>query len=174
MFALTPLWAALLARGLGLGGEEMGPLAWGGGGGNNTVRIPANTTLVNGVIYTDCLLSIGSGVELRDVLIVSTNTSVAAIDGASGVVLGRDDNCAAGGGVQIVTMGGVNFPAQLNMYGSQIISMGDIDFEANANGIQGVSMVAGGEIDSTSNMNFSFCGSGMEHSFLAEYFRLAK
>ena len=108
-------------------------------------------------------------------LIVSTNTAVAAIDGASGVVLGRDDNCAPGGGVQIVTMGGVNFPAQLHVYGSQIIAMGNIDFEANANGIHGVSMVAGGEIDSTSNMDMGFCnGAGLENRFEAEYFRMAR
>ena len=147
----------------------------GGGGGNNTVRIPANTTLVNGVIHTNCLLSIGSGVTLEDVLIISTNPSVAAIDGASGIVLGRNDNCSAGGGVQIVTMGGVNFPAQLHVYGSQIVAMGDIDFEANANGIQGVSMVAGGQIDSTSNMDMGFCaGAGLENRFEAEYFRMAR
>jgi hypothetical protein len=108
-------------------------------------------------------------------MIISTNTSTTAIEGASGVVLGDDDNCAAGGGVQIITMGGVHFPAQLHIYGSQIIAMGDIDFEANANGIQGVSMVAGGEIDSTSNMDMGFCnGAGLENRFEAEYFRMAR
>ena len=161
--------------GKGGGGNGGGGNGGGGGGGNNTVRIPANTTLTHGVIKTDCLISIGSGVELRNVLIISTNTAVAAVSGASGVVLGDDDNCASGGGVQIVTMGGVNFPAQLHVYGSQIIAMGDIDFEANANGIQGVSMVAGGEIDSTSNMDMGFCGgAGMENRFEAEYFRMAR
>ena len=72
-------------------------------------------------------------------------------------------------------MGGVNFPANLSVYGSQIIAQLKIDFEANANGVEGVSMVAGGEIDSTSNMNMGFCnGAGMEHTFQAEYFRMAR
>ena len=89
-------------------------------------------------------------------LINSTNPSVAAIDGASGIVLGRNDNCSAGGGVQIV-------------------AMGDIDFEANANGIQGVSMVAGGQIASTSNMDMGFrAAAGLENRFEAEYFRMAR
>ena len=72
-------------------------------------------------------------------------------------------------------MGSVNFPANLSIYGSQIIALGDIDFEANANGVEGVSMVAGGQIDSTSNMAMGFCnGSGLENRFEAEYFRVVR
>lgn len=148
----------------------------GGGGGNaNTVKIPANTKLVRGVIDTNCLIDIGAGVILQDVLIISTNTDIGAVSGASGVVLGRDDGCVAGGGVQIVTKGGVHFPSQLHIYGSQIVAEKKIDFEANANGIEGVSMVSGGEIDSTSNMDMGFCnGSGLENRFEAEYFRMVR
>ncbi|RZW07599.1 MAG: hypothetical protein EX266_06265 [Rhodobacteraceae bacterium] len=159
----------------GNGGGGNGNGNGGGGGGNNTVTIPSNTTLINGVIRTNCTLRLGSGVTLENVLIISESTDPRAIDGASGVTLGRNDGCTPGGGTQIVTMGGVNFPANLSIFGSQIIAMGDIDFEANANGVEGVSMVAGGQIDSTSNMDMGFCnGSGLENRFEAEYFRVVR
>ena len=44
---------------------------------------------------------------------------------------------------------------------------------ANANGIDGASIISRGMIDGTSNMNMGFCGSGMEDSFSANYYRLA-
>jgi len=74
--------------------------------------------------------------------------------------------------VQLVTRGGMNFPADLHMFGSQLLARLNIEFAANANGIQGASMVAGGRIDGTSNMNMSYCGSGMEDNYTADYFRL--
>lgn len=158
--------------GQGNGKKKDGTL--GGGGGNKTVKIPANTRLVGGVIDTDCLISIGSGVVLEDVLIVSRNTDIKAVSGAAGVTLGKDDKCADGGGVQIVTKGGVHFPSNLSLYGAQIIAAKKIDFEANAHGVEGVSMVSGGEIDGTSNMDMGFCGGeGMSNNFEATYFRMA-
>ena len=144
------------------------------GGGNNRVSIKGGSTLVGGVIYTDCELNIGQNATLEDVLIVSTNASVAAITGQANVTLGRDDGCAPGGGTQIITKGGVHFTSGLSAYGAQIVAEKIIDFEANANGVEGVSFISGTEIDSTSNMNMGFCnGAGLENRFEAEYFRLA-
>lgn len=142
--------------------------------GNQRLRIRAGETIRGGVIDTNCVIVLGSSVTLEDVLIISTSTDLRAIDGAAGVVLGLDDNCTAGGGVQIVTRGGVRFTANLHMHGVQILADDMIDFEANGNGVQGVSLVTSGEIDSTSNMEMGFCnGVGMENNFDAEYFRMA-
>ncbi|NNE89160.1 MAG: hypothetical protein HKN27_13880 [Silicimonas sp.] len=141
--------------------------------GNQRLRIRSGATLRDGVIDTDCRIVLGSNVTLENVLIVSTSTALRAIDGAAGVTLGLDDNCSAGGGVQIVTRGGVRFTANLNMYGVQVLALDLIDFEANGNGVEGVSFVTAGEIDSTSNMDMGFCdGEGMETNFEAEYFRM--
>lgn len=143
--------------------------------GNQRLRIRSGETLRDGVIETNCRVVVGSNVTLEDVLIISTSTDQRAIDGAAGVTLGRNDSCSAGGGVQIVTRGGVRFTANLNMYGVQILALDMIDFEANGNGAEGVSMVSGGEIDSTSNMDMGFCdGAGMETNFEAEYFRMKR
>ena len=58
-------------------------------------------------------------------------------------------------------------------FGGQILALGDILFTANADGIEGASFVAGGNVEGTSNMTMGFCGNGMEDNFEAEYFRLA-
>ena len=143
--------------------------------GNQNIRIRSNAELRHGVIETNCRIVIGANAVLEDVLIISESTDLRAIDGAAGVRLGAADGCDPGGGVQIVTRGGVRFTANLQMYGVQILAMDTIDFEANGNGVYGVSMVSGGEIDSTSNMDMGFCGgSGLENRFEAEYFRMAR
>ncbi|MXQ07602.1 hypothetical protein GQ651_07060 [Alphaproteobacteria bacterium GH1-50] len=141
---------------------------------NQTLSLQANQTLTKGVIVTNCQVSLGAGSQLIDVIIVSTNENADSINGAAGVVLGLDDNCTPGGGAQLVTKGGVKFPADLQIYGGQIIAAKDILFESRANGIEGVSMVAGGRIDGTSLMNMGFCGgAGMENNFAPEYHRMA-
>ena len=125
------------------------------------------------VLIADCPVELSNGVVLTDVTLLTTYSGEKSFYSPANIVLGRNDNCAAGGGANIVTKGAVDFSAGLEMYGSQIIAAGNVEFSSNADGLQGASIVSGGRIDSTSNMNFAFCGSGMEHSFLAEYFRLA-
>lgn len=141
--------------------------------GNQRLRIRAGETLRDGVIETNCRVVLGANVTLEDILIVSTSTDLRAVEGAAGITLGRDDNCSPGGGVQIVTLGGIRFTADLSMYGVQMLALGLIDFEANGNGVEGVSLVSGGEIDSTSNMDVGFCdGDGLENNFEAMHFRM--
>lgn len=123
-------------------------------------------------LVTNCEVRFNSGVVLENVIIATTNTGAKSISSASGLQVGRNDNCAPGGGSQLISLGGMDFPASLQMFGSQLIARGTIAFAAQANGIQGASMVAGGRIDGTSNMNMAFCGTGMEDNFQASYFRL--
>ena len=105
---------------------------------------------------------------------VSTSTADDAFTGASGTTIGRDDNCAPGGGAQLVTRGGMRFPSDLHVYGSQLIADKDVEFAARPDGIEGISIVAGGHIDGSSLISVGFCnGLGMDNNFMAEYFRLA-
>lgn len=145
-----------------------------GGGGNQTLTIDNNVTVRENMIITNCKVSFSSGVRLRDAVVVSKNTAANSINASSGLVVGHDDDCAAGGGAQLVTLGGMDFASDLHVYGGQLLAKGDIEFAANANGIQGAAMVAGGTISGTSNMNMGFCGTGMEDNFHAAYFRLAR
>jgi len=139
-----------------------------GGGGINFGKY----TMSNVVIVTDCNVSFND-TALEDAVVITTNTSFKSVTGSANFRLGRQDDCLPGGGAQILTLGGMDFASGVALFGSQMIAMGDIKFAANADGIKGASMVAGGRIDGTSNMRMAFCGSGMENNFEAEYFRLA-
>jgi hypothetical protein len=136
------------------------------------LTIEAGSVLRNVILVTDCEVDFGNGVVLEDVVIATTNTSATSFTATSGLRVGRDDGCAQGGGAQLVTKGGMRFPAKLSLFGGQLLAAGDIDFAAEAYGVEGASMVAGGRIDGTSNTAMAFCGSGMESSFQAQYFRL--
>lgn len=140
-------------------------------GGKATIE--AGSHLRNLVITTDCQISFGQGVLLENVLIFTSSDDPKSFTAPSGLQIGLDDGCAAGGGAQLVTMGGLDVASDLRLFGGQIIALGDIAFAANANGIQGASMIAGGTISGTSNMDMGFCGTGMEQNFESDYFRLA-
>ena len=137
------------------------------------VLIQTNTVLRQVVLVTNCKIRFAEGVALEDAMIASTNTREDALETAAGIRLGRNDNCAPGGGAQIVTRGGVQIPAGLQMYGGQILAVKDVAFTSLANGMQGASIVSGGRIDGTTGSTMAFCGgAGMENNFEAEYFRL--
>ena len=142
--------------------------------GGQRLRFLANNTFANIVVVTNCRVELGAQVVLDNVIIATTSTHVDSISSAAQLQIGRDDNCAEDGGTQLLTLGGINFPALLDVYGSQLIALGDIEFTANADGIEGASFISGGTISGTSNMSMGFCNFvGMERNFTAEYFRLA-
>ncbi|TMM55102.1 TadE/TadG family type IV pilus assembly protein [Sulfitobacter sabulilitoris] len=127
------------------------------------------------VFVTNCEVKFSSGVQLEDVIVATTSTSATSLNSPSGLSIGRDDNCATGGGATLLTLGGFNAAASLNVFGGQILALGDIEFAANADGIQGASFVSNGRIDGTSNMNMGFCQyNGMENAFRASYFRMVE
>ena len=126
------------------------------------------------VLISPCPITFSNGMNIRDSIIVSESNSSKALSSSSGLIVGLDDNCGTGGGAQLLTLGSMNFAADLHVFGSQLIAKDDIEFAANADGIQGASMIAGGTVSGTSNMNMGFCGTGMESNFEAEYFRLAR
>ncbi len=125
------------------------------------------------VLVANCSIKFGGGTIIQDARIATTSTGSNSINSPASLQVGKDDDCGSGGDVQIVTKGSMNFAADLMMYGSQLIAQNDIEFTANADGIEGASMVAGGTISGTSNMQMGFCGTGMTNNFEADYFRLA-
>lgn len=139
----------------------------------NKVTIEPDTHLKNVVVMTDCQVFFGQGVLLENVVFYNDSQHDKSFTAPSGLSIGLNDHCATGGGAQLVTRGGVDVAADLQIYGGQIIALGNIEFSANANGIQGASLVSAHEISGTSNMDMGFCGSGMEGNFEAPYFRLA-
>lgn len=143
-------------------------------GSNDKLHIGSGTVLRNLVLTTNCPIILGNGTILENAVIATTNTSAGSIDAANGVQIGRDDNCATGGGAQVLTLGSVKVAAGLGLFGGQIIAADDVSFAANANGVEGASIIAGGTISGTSNATMGLCDGGMEQNIEAQYFRLAR
>lgn len=146
---------------------------WNCGGGSGTLD-GSKGTISNVVIKTSCQVKFSANSAVENAAILTTSTDNKSFNGPSGVALGKNDNCANGGDVQLVSLGGMDFAANLEMYGSQLLGLGQIKFAARANGIQGASMVSRTGIDGTSNMHMGICGTGMENNFIAHYFRLVE
>ncbi|WP_235008414.1 Tad domain-containing protein [Candidatus Halocynthiibacter alkanivorans] len=142
---------------------------------SDKTTISAATTISEIVLVADCEIKFAQGTVLEDVVMATTSTSVRSFNSPSSFQVGKDDGCLAGGGAQLVTTGGMNFTADLRLFGGQLIAKKAISFSANADGIEGASIISGETIDGTSNMNMGFCnGSGMENNFESDYFRLAQ
>lgn len=138
------------------------------------MTIESDAVIRKAVLITNCRLQIKAGAVIEDAVILVDNTDAKSVFASSDITLGRDDGCAEGGDVQLVTRGGVEFASKVNIYGSQILAAGDVSMTANADGIEGASIVAGGKLDVTSNGAFGFCnGAGMNNNFEAAYFRMA-
>ncbi len=140
-------------------------------GGKGTLTLPG-TLLRDMVIVTDCDVTFGSGATLENAVVATSSTDAKSVTASAGLQIGRDDDCAEDGGAQVLTLGGFEVASKLSMFGGQVIAAGDIQFAANADGIEGASMIAGGQISGTSNMTMGFCGNGMERNFEVDYFRL--
>ena len=140
--------------------------------GGASLTIDSDVKVDRIVLVTSCQVKFNSGVILTDSVIASTNTSDRAITSAAGLQVGKNDNCAAGGEAQLVTLGSMSFPSSLSVFGSQLLAIGDITFAAQANGVKGTQMVAGGKISGTSNMTMGFCGNMENANFQVDYFKM--
>lgn len=139
------------------------------------LTIDAGTTpLVGAVIITDCRVKFSNGSHLQSSIVMTTSVSKDSFNSPAGLTVGLDDDCAAGGGAMLLTYGGMNFPADLKAFGGTFMARDDIEFSANANGMQGVSMIAGGTISGTSNMSQGSCPDTMDTRFQVPYFRMAR
>lgn len=140
----------------------------GGAGGT----ISNNSVISNALIIADCDIKFQNGVAIEGAILATTSTAAKSINYSEGFRLGKNDGCAPGGGGRIVTLGGFEGSAKLQIYGSQILAAGSVSFAAQANGIEGASIISGGNISGTSNMSMSYCGTGMEDVFTADYFQM--
>ena len=142
-------------------------------GGNNTITIDGDWFRQMALV-TNCKISFGNGTTLEDAIIMTTDTDKNnAVNASQNLRIGKNDNCEDGGDVQILSMGSIKMTSGVDFYGSQLISAQDIELTANTNGVKGISLVAGGEIDVTSNGTYGYCaGMGMGHNYDASYFRM--
>ncbi len=139
---------------------------------NGELRMAAETWS-DIVIITNCEFSMLNGAAFENATLITTANSTDTVKTTSGFRLGVDDSCAGTGGAQLLTFGDIRGASGLELYGSQIMAAGDVEFTAQNEGIEGASIIAGGEISITSGSQMGFCGTGMETTFQAEYFRMA-
>ena len=120
------------------------------------LTIPAET-FSNVVVITDCNLKFANGAILMDATFITESTDDSSISSPQGLQVGDEDGCTVGGGAQLITYGSMKTASKLSLFGGQIIAAGDVNFAAQANGFVGASVIAGGEIDGTSNSQFYGC-----------------
>ncbi|MBL4808093.1 MAG: Tad domain-containing protein [Rhodobacteraceae bacterium] len=129
----------------------------------NAVVIPDTGVIRDVVIIAECAINFAGGAVVENAIIANTDTGNHSMDAPSGLQLGRDDHCAPGGGVTIISPGEVHFAAQMEWYGTQLIANGDVHISANVDGIEGLSVQTEGDIKATSNMDMGQCGGGVDH-----------
>jgi len=117
-------------------------------------------------VITTCNFKFSNGSALENSTFVTLSTDDTTIKAPQGLRIGRNDNCAVDGGGTLISKGGMKTAAKLQLYGGQIIVAKDFSFAAQGNGFGGASVIAGGEIDGTSNSTMGLCdGKGTEAFF---------
>ena len=128
------------------------------------LNIPAEV-FENVVLITDCNLDFANGTELRNATFITRSTDDDSIKSPQGLDLGNMTVCGGSGGAALITYGGMKSAANMQLAGGQIIAAGDVNFAAQADGFFGASVIAGGEIDGTSNSSFQGCPGSVLHNF---------
>ncbi len=109
------------------------------------------------VIVSDCAINIGKQSVLEDVVLVSRATGSKSVYVAKRVRLGKDDDCAAAGGVSIYTAGGFKSKDKLEVYGSTISAKGKVEISNKSGGIAGIAINAGGDVSFSESASFGTC-----------------
>jgi hypothetical protein len=141
---------------------------------SSSTQLQIRQALTNVVMITNCQVSFGSGGALENGLIATLSTSRSSISGASDTRIGRIDDCAPGGGAQLISLGGMNFASGISIHGGQLLALQEIAFAANGDGLRGTSIISGDTVSGTSNMQMGLCGTGMEDNLSLDYFRMVE
>lgn len=141
---------------------------------SSSTQLQIRQLLTNVVIITNCQVSFGSGGALESGMIATVNISASSFSGSSDTRVGRADSCAAGGGAQLISLGGMRFASGIGINGGQLIALKEIAFAANGDGLHGTSIISGDTVSGTSNMRMGLCGTGMGGNLSLDYFRMVE
>ncbi len=149
---------------------------------NQNLVIPANSVIQHVALIADCQITIGGHAQVMNSFIASRsggknqkgelNRGDANITTAAGVQLGSPDKCASGGGVQLFSNATIGTSSSTRVDGVQMVAQGEVALGAETEGIRGISVQAGGDINMTSNNMFGLCQGGVPDLFTAWYYRL--
>ncbi len=127
---------------------------------NKQIQIPGGTLTHDLVILAESQVKIPANAALEDVMLISRadiKNDGANIHFSSGAQLGRPDDCADGGGVQIFTTENVFLSSSITWNGVQVVTSKHAELGASDEGVKGLSVQAGGNISLTSNNSFGLC-----------------
>lgn len=138
-------------------------LDMGAGGGNGNGNGGGGDALILSefvLVGLGCDFVFDDSIAYEDTYFLTSADGRQTISGSSGVVLGRDDNCTAGGEVVFVTAGSVRFASKLEMYDVEMVVAQDMNIASNGNADSihsGSSFYVGGDTRITSQHTFDGC-----------------
>jgi Flp pilus assembly protein TadG len=109
------------------------------------------------VLSTDCKIAFGPDIRIANAVIATSRASSSAITALGPVELGRDDDCAPGGGSQLISAGRVVLAEGSAVHGSHIVAADDIRLRALEGGIDGSSFQSGDDVVMLEDGMFSGC-----------------
>lgn len=134
----------------------------GNGTDNGEETVSPRMTISNIVIVGQgCDFIFDQTITFEDAVFATTSTSNQTISGSANAVLGRNDRCAQGGEVSVITKGDINFAAKLEAYDLQMIAAGDVHLASHGNDGDsihvGTNIYTGGDVDITTKHTFEGC-----------------
>jgi putative Tad-like protein involved in Flp pilus assembly len=140
-----------------------------GSGAGNKAQFFKNSEVSQVVIVSECRIQLGKGSSFDDVVLVSRNTGNKSVYAAANVTLGEDDDCAAGGGVQIFTGGDFSSAAGLHSYGLTLSAAGEVSMAAQSDGVEGLIIYANGDVSFSAQASFGTCASAEDEDAVVSY-----
>ncbi|MSU90480.1 hypothetical protein GE300_12765 [Rhodobacteraceae bacterium 2CG4] len=149
-----------------------------GGPANKVINFGEPVTLSNmAVVSSDCRFSFNSNITVASsFLLTDHNGSNATVQGSSGVTIGSG-TCEVGTGSKVMARGTIDFASDMTMIRSQIVSRDeDVYYAAKADGLDGTSVHAGGNIFLRSQAAAQYCPGATTDDLIVsrEYYRLVQ
>jgi len=146
---------------------------------NQQITIPSDSVLNKVMILSDCQVSFGSGVSLKNVILTSSakgngqdDRALNAIHAANALTIGDAAFCGdSSGQVHIYASASVDIAAAPGVYGLRIVTGGSIKLAAQGD-ITGISAEAGMDAIATAGGNFEYCPGGIIDGPFAWHYRL--
>ncbi len=121
------------------------------------------------VIVSECKVKIGEESRFEDVVLVARATGGNSVEVGKKVRLGKEDDCAAGGGVSIYTAGDFKSEEKLEINGLYISAKGKVTIRNKADGINGLTIAADGKVEIKERASFGTCKGGAEDNLTVAY-----
>jgi hypothetical protein len=147
----------------------------------HVVSCPAGERLVipgpvlrRAVIVTDCPVHLSADARLHDVTIATTSLSDTAVTADEGAAIGARDDCAPGGGAQILALGGIALTQPVTLDGAQLAAGRSIALAVLPGGIRSSSVQAGQDIALLTDGALGTCPGPADFVYDPGHYRVVK